>query len=271
MTGYIMESDREGDRLAAKTELVLVRRHLDWTGLAAGESFLDAGCGTGIVVAEAARLIHPGVACGFDASSARIDDAARQCRQAGLDNVRLYATPLENFASSRQHEAGFDHVWTRFFLEYQPDAARTVRTLARLAKPGGKVTLIDLEGNCTWHYGMQPALRAGLDEVIGDLATTGFDPHAGRRLTCYAAQAGLTDIRHEIEPYHRIVGTPDARTEAAWVRKIETIRDAYINRLFPAKSHLRWVFDELVEFLRSPDTMTWSLLHLVQGTKTRSQ
>jgi Methyltransferase domain len=105
-------------------------------------------------------------------------------------------------------DATFDHAWARFFLEHVPDPAATVHELARVVSPGGKVTLVDIEGNCTWHFGMSDDLRAGVDEVLADLAATGFDPHAGRHLATYATAAGLVDIRHEIEPYHRIVGTP---------------------------------------------------------------
>jgi hypothetical protein len=155
---YIMEGPGEAERLIAKTDRVLTRRRLDWTGLRHGESFLGVGSGA-------------------------------------------------------------------------PDE-----------------------------------LRAGVDEVLADLATTGFDPHAGRRLKTYAAAAALVDIRHEIEPYHRIVGAPDQATAAAWDRKISTIRGNYLERLFPEKAHNAWVFDAFMEFILSEETMTWSLLHLVQGT-----
>jgi hypothetical protein len=74
-------------------------------------------------------------------------------------------------------------------------------------------------------------------------------------------------VREEIEPYHRIVGAPDAATAAAWRSKLKIIRESYVTRLFPHKAGKAWVFDAFLEFLLDPDTMTWSLLHLVQGTK----
>jgi hypothetical protein len=129
------------------------------------------------------------------------------------------------------------------------------------------VTLIDLEGNGTRHFGMPAELRSALDEILADLAQTGFDPDVGAKLPGIAAAAGLVDIRHEIEPYHRIVGAPDPRTLAAWELKLANLRESYVERLFPHKADRAWVFDALVEFLRSDQTMTWSLLHLVQGTK----
>jgi ubiquinone/menaquinone biosynthesis C-methylase UbiE len=262
---YIMEGPGEAERLIAKTDRVLTRRHLDWTGLRHGESFLDVGCGAGDVVMEAARMTDPGLVVGVDANADRLGLARTRCAEAGLGAVRLEAAHVAGSGSSPFPDATFDHAWTRFFLEYLDDPASTVRELARIVRPGGRVTLLDIEGNCTWHFGMPGELSAGVDEVLADFATTGFDPHAGRRLKTYAAAAGLVDIRHEIEPYHRIVGAPDPATAAAWERKIATIRENYL-RLFPEKAHSAWVFDAFMGFILSEETMTWSLLHLVQGT-----
>jgi len=264
---YIMEGAGEAERLIAKTDRVLTRRHLDWTGLRRGESFLDVGCGAGDVLMEAARMTAPRLVTGVDASAERLELACTRCAKAGLGGVRLEAAHVAGPGSSPFPDATFDHAWTRFFLEYQPDPAATVRELTRLVRPGGKVTLLDIEGNCTWHFGMSDELRAGVDAVLADLVTTGFDPHAGRRLPAYAAAADLVDVRHDIEPYHRIVGAPDPATAAAWERKIATIRDNYLHRLFPDKSRNAWVFDAFLEFILSEDTMTWSLLHLVQGSR----
>jgi ubiquinone/menaquinone biosynthesis C-methylase UbiE len=261
-----MESPQEAERLIAKSDRILIRRHLEWTGLRQGESFLDVGCGAGDVLIEAASLTAPELVTGADASTERLDVARTRCRSLGLD-VRLEAATVAGPGSSPFPDGTFDHAWTRFFLEYVPDPAATVHELARLARPGGKVTLLDIEGNCVWHFGMSDELRAGAGEVLADLATAGFDPHAGRHLAAYAATAGLVDIRHEIEPYHRIVGAPDAATAAAWHRKVTTLRDNYLQRLFPAKTRNAWVFDAFMEFILSEETMTWSLLHLVQGTK----
>ena len=56
MTPYIMDGEREAERLILKTDLELVRRHLAWSGLGVGESFVDVGCGTGEVVVAACEV-----------------------------------------------------------------------------------------------------------------------------------------------------------------------------------------------------------------------
>lgn len=267
MSGYIMHGERETERLVRKTEHVLVRRHLSWAGIQPGESFADFGCGTGEVVAEAARINHGAPVVGVDADAGRIAHGRHECRRHNLPNARFQAASITGPGSSGLPSDAFDHAWTRFFLEYQPQPTEVVREMARVVAPGGKITLIDVEGNCTRHFGMDRRLQAGLREVLADLARTGFDPDAGRNLVAHANAIGLVDVRHELEPYHRIVGAPDPHTAATWRLKLETIRDNYVERLFPQNANKRWVFDALLEFLLSEETMTWSFLHLVQATK----
>jgi hypothetical protein len=49
------------------------------------------------------------------------------------------------------------------------------------------------------------------------------------------------------------------------------IRKNYSERLFPQKAkRMDAVFDRLLDFILDADTMTWSLIHLVQGTKPQS-
>jgi ubiquinone/menaquinone biosynthesis C-methylase UbiE len=267
---YIMEGAGETERLRLKTEQLLVCRHLDWAGLLPGQSFVDFGCGSGDVTLAAAKRCRPGRVLGVDANEDRLDDIRRRAADEWLANVHVHVAAIGDSGSSGLPDAAFDHAWARFFLEYQARPFTTVAELARSVRPGGRITLIDVEGNGVWHYGMDPTLKAGMAEVIADLARTGFDPYVGRRLPALVRAAGLTDVRHEIEPYHRIVGRPDAHTMAMWQRKIEGLRANYLEHLFPDKTHLAWVFAAFLDFLERDDTMTWSLLHLVQGTVPRS-
>jgi ubiquinone/menaquinone biosynthesis C-methylase UbiE len=265
-SGYIMEGPGETERLRAKTQHVLVRRHLDWTGVGRGESFADFGCGTGEVVLAAARLCCPGRVTGVDNNPDRLASLLERAEASGLTHVDSRMACISGVGSTGLKDDAFDHAWARFFLEYQPRPREVLAEMARIVRPGGRVTIIDLEGNGVWHYGMDEDLEAGLSEIVTDLRATGFDPHIGRRLPVMARAAGLIDVRHDVEPYHRIVGRPDAGTAAAWRRKIDGLRASYLNRLFPHKRHLAWVFDAYQQFLLRDDTMTWSLLHLVQGT-----
>jgi ubiquinone/menaquinone biosynthesis C-methylase UbiE len=69
----------------------------------------------------------------------------------------------------------FDHAWARFFLEYLPRPVDVVSEMVRMVRPGGRVTLVDIDGNCLWHEPMTEGLRADLDSMMAVLAQTGFD------------------------------------------------------------------------------------------------
>jgi SAM-dependent methyltransferase len=194
----------------------MVRRHLAWTGLGVGESFVDVGCGTGECVAAAYELNGGAPVVGIDADEHRLAHARAATQRAGAPAARFLAARIDGPGSSGLEDGAFDHAWSRFFLGYQPSPASAVGEMVRVVREGGRVTLIDIEGNCTWHAGMDPALRRELDAIIADLATTGFDPDAGRELSHYAAQAGLVDTRHTAEHYHRVIATPDRHSAAAW-------------------------------------------------------
>jgi len=262
---YLMDAPTEAARIRGKTSRLLIRHHLDWIGLAPGESFVDFGCATGEVLREAAALVGPAEVLGIDASADMLECARVEARRQGVENIAYHQAEVTRMGSSRLPSNRYDHAWTRFFLEYQPKPVAAVSEMARVVRTGGRVNLIDIDGNCLWHF--PSTLSAELDEIAADLRTLGFDPHIGRRLGAYAEAAGLVDVRESVEPYHYIVGAPDAASAAAWRLKIETLRDNYVTQLFPHKASKASVFDDLLRFLLDEGTMTWSLLHLVQATK----
>jgi ubiquinone/menaquinone biosynthesis C-methylase UbiE len=269
--GYIMQHEGEAERIRRKTSAVLTRHHLDWVRLKPGESLVDFGCASGEVVREAARVSGTGRVVGVDGDSAMIEFARKDSDRIGLANVEYQLARIGGIGSTGLPADTFDHAWTRFFLEYQKSPRSVVTEMVRVVKPGGRVTLLDIDGNCVWHYPLPPELKRDLDEVIEDLATTGFDPYIGPKLKSYARAAGLERVRESIEPYHRIVGKPDAETADQWRRKMEGMKLNYTRKLFPTKAHLGRFFDEMMDFLLREDTMTWSNLYMVQGIKAATR
>lgn len=213
MTDSIMDSQRETERLRFKTESVLVRRHLAWSGLRPGDSFVDVGCGTGEVIAHAGHIARGARVVGVDGNRERLLAARQTCLSAGALDVELHRTEIAGVGSLNLEADSFDHAWSRFFLEYQPDPNGVVSELARVVRPGGKVTLIDIEGNGIRHFGMPAELRCALDEILADLAETGFDPDVGAKLPDLARAAGLIDIRQRSSP---TIASSAPRTPTRW-------------------------------------------------------
>src|SRR3954454_19847687 len=77
--------------------------------------------------AEAARLVAGGRVVGLDASRERLAAAREGCTRAGLTGVAFHEARLHGPGAAGLPGASFDHVWTRFFLEYQPDPLAVTR------------------------------------------------------------------------------------------------------------------------------------------------
>jgi SAM-dependent methyltransferase len=128
--------------LGRVTEAIERRLVLELTGELGGRRVLDAGCGDGALLCAAAR--RGARAVGLDADARML--AAARARlagarlDAGLVHGRIEQLPFR--------EAAFDVVVTVTVLCFVPDAARAVREMARVLRPGGRLVIGAL-GRCS--------------------------------------------------------------------------------------------------------------------------
>ena len=120
---YDNERHRGYHRLIDELELDLVRRY------GAGKDVFEAGCGTGLLLREAATVARSAV--GLDLSRGMLTPA----RARGLTVVQgsLTDVPLPS--------ASFDLVYSMKVLAHVPPIERAVAELARLVRPGGHLLL----------------------------------------------------------------------------------------------------------------------------------
>jgi 2-polyprenyl-3-methyl-5-hydroxy-6-metoxy-1,4-benzoquinol methylase len=110
---------------------------------------LDAGCGSGVFAALAARRSR--FVLGFDASAEMIELAEARCRAAGLRNTAFRVAALEQpniFGNSR-----FDLILCSSVLEYVEDYWRAFDWLVAALKPGGAIILSMPNGDSFWRKG----------------------------------------------------------------------------------------------------------------------
>src|SRR5215470_5905216 len=121
--GYEAERHHGYHRLIDELELGLVRRH------GAGRDVFEAGCGTGLLLREAAEVARTAV--GLDLSRGMLAPA----RARGLRVVQgsLTDVPLPS--------ASFDLVYSMKVLAHVPPIERAIAELARLVRPGGHLLL----------------------------------------------------------------------------------------------------------------------------------
>lgn len=106
-----------------------------------GAIVADVGTGTGFVLQGllpyAAQLV------GFDASPEMLQVAAENLADAG-DRVELR---VADGAALPAEDDTFDAVFANMYLHHAPDPARAIAEMARILKPGGRLTITDLDSH----------------------------------------------------------------------------------------------------------------------------
>jgi ubiquinone/menaquinone biosynthesis C-methylase UbiE len=120
--------------------------YLDLVGVAAGSKVLEVGCGSGAVTRTAARLVGPaGQVVGLDPSPGLLAVATELARQEGVaGQVELRVGQAHALPFPDQT---FDVVLAVTTLAHLPHAERAIPELVRVARPGGRVGVFDLDGD----------------------------------------------------------------------------------------------------------------------------
>jgi SAM-dependent methyltransferase len=109
-------------------------------GIDTGQRVLDVGSGVGDVALLAARLVGPsGAVIGVERDPNTVATASARASAAGVANVRFIQGEVGSVALTES----FDAVVGRFIIEFLPDAAAVVRSLASLLRPGGVLAFQD--------------------------------------------------------------------------------------------------------------------------------
>lgn len=109
--------------------------------IGAGESVLDIGCGAGIDLLIAARLVGPkGQAVGIDVVDAMLDRARENIELAGVANTRVQKGSTEALDFPDQT---FDAVISNGVFNLVLDKANALGEALRVMKPGGRLMIAD--------------------------------------------------------------------------------------------------------------------------------
>ena len=108
------------------------------SGAGPDDTVLDVACGPGLVVAAFARVVRH--ATGIDITPAMLDRARTHAAQQGLTNVTWH---LGDVLPLPWPDASFSIVTSRFAFHHFLEPLSVLREMARVAKPGGRVVVID--------------------------------------------------------------------------------------------------------------------------------
>jgi demethylmenaquinone methyltransferase / 2-methoxy-6-polyprenyl-1,4-benzoquinol methylase len=173
---------------------------------AAGERVLDVATGTGMVAAELLARADCSVV-GIDQSPQML--AGARARFAGVERSRVEL--MEGQAESLPFADGsFDGLTFTYLLRYVDDPRATVRELARVVRPGGRVASLEFgvppwaSARAAWRVytavGL-PALGAlasrewaRVGRFLGPSIRGFYERHPVERLVGYWEDAGLEDV-----------------------------------------------------------------------------
>jgi SAM-dependent methyltransferase len=185
---------------------------LDRIGVAPGWRCVDLGSGaTGILASLARRVGSSGLVIGADVDSDVARAALEEARAANLPQVHLVVAGL---TAPPFADASFDLVHLRFALHLvEPSAA--VRSMARLARPGGVVAIQepDLE---SWRYAPELPEWTSLLEALRRAIASSGDPDVGRALPSWMAESGLEGIQVRAVALRLGERHPHMRLPLAW-------------------------------------------------------
>jgi demethylmenaquinone methyltransferase/2-methoxy-6-polyprenyl-1,4-benzoquinol methylase len=134
-TGIARTYDRVATVLSLGQDPRWRRAAVDWIAARPDDRVLDVATGTGLV-AKALRGRYGCAVVGLDRSPDMLSVARAR--------VGLYAELVEGRAESLPFpDRSFDHLTFTYLLRYVDDPAATMRELARVVKPGGRVAMVE--------------------------------------------------------------------------------------------------------------------------------
>jgi SAM-dependent methyltransferase len=182
---------RENERLQDQAGALVDLLHHD-TAYPAGARVLEAGCGVGAQTVTLARRSPAARIVSVDVSAASLAEAERRVRAAGLSNVEFHEADV--FALPFEKES-FDHVFVCFLLEHLSRPVEALRTLGRLLKPGGTVTVIEGDHGSAYFHPDSAAAQAAVECQVELQRRGGGDANIGRRVHPVMTEAGFDSVR----------------------------------------------------------------------------
>ncbi len=194
MTEYVHGySEREALRLSEQAETLEKLLHHD-TVYPPGAKVLEAGCGIGAQTVILAKNNPEAEITSVDISPESLEKARENVARNEIKNVRFLQA---NIFSLPFEEGSFDHIFVCFVLEHLQEPEQALKSLRKVLKPGGTLTIIEGDHGSCYFY---PEGRDALDAwhcLIRVQAQMKGNSLIGRQLYPLLQESGLRDIRVE--------------------------------------------------------------------------
>jgi ubiquinone/menaquinone biosynthesis C-methylase UbiE len=191
-TGYVHGySSRENARLADQANTLSDLLHHD-TAYPPDSRVLECGCGTGAQTVLLAASSPRARIVSVDVSAASLEQARARVQAAGFGNVAFQEADLFHLPFE---DSSFDHVFVCFVLEHLRDPLGALRSIGRVLRPGGSITVIEGDHGSWYCHPQTPEAAATVRCLIDIQARLGGDSLIGRRLYPLLVEAGFRETR----------------------------------------------------------------------------
>ena len=257
---YMMEAPSEGQRLTAQECSNPSQPRLVAAGLGPGMRVVDVGCGAGATLPAMLELVGPsGHITAVEPNEERL--AAAQV-STGSPQVAFVRSSLPRISLP---SASADFVWSQFVFEYLADPAAALEELIRIARPGGKVVVSDVDGVGLGLWPLPELVREGAPRFLRALARTGFDGDIGRKLFTLFHHAGLTQVRVHLSHLYLCAGAAE-RLYDDWVQRFKVLAPIGVPELGGQEQYERYCRAYL-DALAAADTLKFAIVLVTEGTR----
>ncbi len=191
---YDEQAAREIEQVYQTPDVVRQRLAvLSKLSLELGESVLDVGCGTGLLLEMLAKAVDAsGQACGIDSSEDMLAFARHRCSD--LPQVKLQHGGVEQLDFPEQ---SFDAIACTQVLLYVDNTSRALAEMNRVIKPGGRLVIVETD----WDGAVMNSDNPELTRRIFDCWDTAVSsPNLPRRLKPMLLHAGFNHVQVDAVP-----------------------------------------------------------------------
>jgi SAM-dependent methyltransferase len=194
----------------------------------AGSKVLEAGCGVGAQTVILARNNPKAKITSVDLSRESLRDARKRVASEGIANVTFRLADIFRLPYG---DGGFDHVFVCFVLEHLPNPVDALRSLHRVLKPGGTLTVIEGDHGSAYFHPDSPYARRAIQCLVDLQAGMGGNSLIGRQLYPLIKRAGYRGVR--VSPRMIYVdssrpGLVEGFTKNTFIAMVEGVKDPAI-------------------------------------------
>lgn len=196
--GQFVSNEAELSRLESQATVAwaVESRALVRAGLRRGMDVLDAACGPGFITARIADIVGPdGSMIGADINQDLLAVARSHPRRdeaAAVDFRCMDVYEIDLPAAS------VDFVYARFLFQHLERPARAVEQIRRVLRPGGRVSIIDVDDGVLGILPEPPGFSEFAALAAESQRRRGGDRRIGRKLGHLLKAAGFGDLEIEI-------------------------------------------------------------------------